>query len=88
MKYRSKFEIASVILNVALSGNATKTRLMYGSFLSFAQINDYLKFLVANALVSKDKDESTYTLTGKGMQFLRMYEELAKLIPLEQVPAI
>lgn len=34
MKYRSRFEIASGILNVALAENATKTRLMYGSYLS------------------------------------------------------
>ena len=55
MKYRSRLAIASNILKVAQAGNATKTRLMYGSFLSFAQINEYLTFLLANALITKDE---------------------------------
>ncbi|MDA4118096.1 MAG: winged helix-turn-helix domain-containing protein [Thaumarchaeota archaeon] len=59
MKYRSRYAIASDILQVARAGNATKTKLMYGSFLSFAQINDYLEFLLANALIVRDKYEST-----------------------------
>ena len=59
MKYRSRYAIASNILQVARAGNATKTKLMYGSFLSFAQLNDYLEFLLANALIVRDKYEST-----------------------------
>jgi predicted transcriptional regulator len=84
MKYRSRFDIASTILNAAMEGHATKTRLMYGSFLSFAQINEYLAFLLGNALISKNEDTHIYALTEKGMRFLHMYEELAKLIPLDQ----
>lgn len=88
MKYRSRFEIASSILNVALTGNATKTRLMYGSFLSFAQINEYLAFLLANMLITRNEESRTYTLTEKGMRFLHIYEDLTKLIPLDEpVPA-
>jgi predicted transcriptional regulator len=87
LKYRSKLETTFVILKVALGGNATKTRLMYGSLLSFAQINDYLKFLASNALVVRDEDEGTYALTAKGMQFLRKYEELEKLIPVDRLLA-
>ena len=87
MKYRSRFEIASSILNVALTGNATKTRLMYGSFLSFAQINEYLAFLLANMLITRNEESRTYTLTEKGMRFLHIYEDLTKLIPLDE-PAL
>jgi predicted transcriptional regulator len=87
MKYRSRFDIASTILNAAMEGKATKTRLMYGSFLSFAQTNEYLKFLLDNALISKDEETRTYALTEKGMRFLHIYEELAKLIPLEAIAA-
>jgi predicted transcriptional regulator len=87
MKYRSRLDIASTILNAAMGGNATKTRLMYGSFLSFAQINEYLKFLLGNALISKNEETRIYALTEKGMGFLRIYEELAKLIPLDELKA-
>ena len=88
MKYRSRFEIASSILKVALEGKASKRRLMYASFLSFAQINEYLGFLMANGLVMMDKDNHVYSLTEKGLRFLHVYEDLSKLIPLEEpVPA-
>ena len=89
MKYRSRFEIASSILHVAMGGSAKKTRLMYGSFLSFAQINEYLNFLLTNGLIKKNEDSHTYTLTEKGMQFLRVYEDLVELVPLEEpVPVL
>jgi predicted transcriptional regulator len=83
-KYRSRFEIASTILHVAEDGDATKTKLMYGSFLSFAQINEYLGFLLANELLAKEPETRIYTLTEKGMHFLHIYEELSKLIPMEE----
>jgi predicted transcriptional regulator len=89
MKYRSRFEIASSILNVAIAGNATKTRLMYGSFLSFAQINEYLTFMLTNALIMKDDATHIYTPTEKGLRFLHIYEDLTKLIPaVDKVPAV
>jgi predicted transcriptional regulator len=89
MKNRSRFEIASSILNVALTGKATKTRLMYGSFLSFAQINEYLTFLLANALIVRNEETHIYTLTEKGTRFLHIYEALTELIPLgEPVPVV
>jgi len=84
MKYRTRFEIASNILNVALEGNASKRRLMYASFLSSSQINDYLGFLTANELIMMDEETHAYALTEKGMRFLHIYDDLNKLIPLEQ----
>jgi predicted transcriptional regulator len=89
VKYRTRFEIASSILNVALEGNASKRKLMYASFLSFAQINEYLSFLLANGLIMTDKEPRVYSLTDKGMRFLHIYEDLSKLIPLEEtIPAV
>jgi predicted transcriptional regulator len=88
MKYRSRLAIASTILQVARAGNATKTRLMYGSFLSFAQINEYLGFLLSNALIAKEEKTRMYTLTDKGMRFLHIYEELDALIGHDEpIPA-
>jgi predicted transcriptional regulator len=83
-KYRSRFEIAATILHVAMDGGATKTKLMYGSFLSFAQINDYLNFLLANELIKKEEETRMYALTEKGMRFLHVYEELSALIGLDE----
>jgi len=89
MKYRSRFAIASNILRVARAGNATKTRLMYGAFLSFAQINEYLNFLLSNGLVMRSEDTHIYALTEKGTRFLRIYDELSVLVPFDEpIPAI
>lgn len=89
MKYRTKFEIASDILSVALEGNMSKRRLMYASFLSSSQINDYLNFLMANELIMIDEETHVYALTEKGMRFLHIYDDLNKLIPLaEAIPAV
>jgi predicted transcriptional regulator len=89
MKYRTKFEIASNILSVALEGTASKRRLMYASFLSSSQINGYLNFLTANELIMMDEKTHVYALTEKGMRFLHIYDDLNKLIPLEEaLPAV
>jgi predicted transcriptional regulator len=89
MKYRTRFEIASNILSVALEGNASKRRLMYASFLSSSQINDYLNFLTANESIMMDEETHVFALTEKGMRFLHIYDDLNKLIPLaEALPAV
>jgi predicted transcriptional regulator len=44
MKYRSRTDIIAMILQAAMPG-ATKTRLMYSAFLSYAQIQEYVQFL-------------------------------------------
>lgn len=89
MKYRSRVEIASNILRVAVAGRATKTRLMYGAFLSFTQINQYLEFLLSNALIMTDQETHVYTLTEKGLRFLNLYDEMTKLVPeAAAVPAV
>ena len=42
MKYRSRTEIVAMILEAA-NGGATKTRIMYKAFLSYAQLREYLQ---------------------------------------------
>jgi predicted transcriptional regulator len=89
MKYRSRVAIASKILQLARAGNATKTRLMYGSFLSFAQINEYLDFLRLNGLIVLSEETRGDALTEKGLRFLRIYDELSVLVPLDgPIPAV
>ena len=43
MKYRSRTEIVSMILEAA-NGGATKTKIMYKAFLSYAQLKEYLSY--------------------------------------------
>jgi predicted transcriptional regulator len=42
VKYRGRTDIAAAMLEIALDG-AMKTKIMYKVFLSFPQLNEYLK---------------------------------------------
>jgi predicted transcriptional regulator len=52
MKYRSKIDIMSQILEVANGGGVTKTKIMYRAFLSFVQLKEFLTILTESNLLS------------------------------------
>lgn len=81
MKYRSRTEIASHILETA-NGGATKTRIMYRAFLSYAQLKEYLAMLTANDLLSNDTS-GIYRTTGKGLRFLDATRKMDGMFALE-----
>jgi predicted transcriptional regulator len=62
MKYRSRTEIVSMILEAA-NGGATKTRIMYKAFLSYAQLKEYLSVLIENNLLEYLEGVRTYKTT-------------------------
>jgi predicted transcriptional regulator len=76
MKYRSRTDIASQILEAA-NGGATKTKIMYKAYLSYAQLKEYLSTLIENDLLDYVEGDRTYKTTEKGMKFLRMYAQMA-----------
>jgi predicted transcriptional regulator len=78
MKYRSRTELASNILEAA-NGGATKTKIMYKAFLSYAQLKEYLAMLIQNDLVEPDV-EGTYRTTTKGIRFLETSRQLGGLL--------
>jgi predicted transcriptional regulator len=81
MKYRSRTDIIEIILNAAINGG-TKTRLMYASYLSYAQIVEYIEFLTQRELIQLGPNKE-YRLTQKGLQFLRAYEEISAIVSLD-----
>ena len=50
MKYRSRTEIVSNILEAA-NGGVTKTKIMYKAYLSYNQLREYLSILIENNLL-------------------------------------
>lgn len=82
MKYRSRTDIISMILQASMHG-ATKTRLMYSAFLSYAQIQEYLPFLMERRLISFEEVSAQYKLTGEGLRFLGVCEEISKVVSLD-----
>ena len=79
MKYRSRTEIVATILEAA-NGGATKTKIMYKAFLSYAQLREYLSVLIANNLLDYIEGSQTYKTTEKGLNFLKMNNEIAGLL--------
>ena len=80
MKYRSRTEIASNILEAA-KGGATKTKIMYKAFLSYAQLKEYLGLLSQNGLLGYLDAEAKFKTTSKGIKFLAIYDKMDVLSP-------
>ena len=85
MKYRSRTEIISVILEIASQG-ATKTKIMYKAYLSYTQLIQYMSFLIENKLIECQPGSERYTLTKNGQKVLSLYKELDDMIPLKNEP--
>lgn len=79
MKYRSRTEIVEMILE-ASNGGATKTKIMYKAFLSYAQLQEYLSVLIENALLQYVEGTQTYKTTEKDLNFLKMHSEIGELL--------
>ena len=79
MKYRSRTEIVSNILDAA-NGGATETKIMYIAFLSYNQLKDYLSVLIENNLIEYLEGIRTFKTTEKGLNFLKMHNEIGELL--------
>ena len=79
LKYRSRTEIVAMILEAA-NGGATKTKIMYKAFLSYAQLREYLAVLIENGLLEYMEGTQTYKTTAKGLNFLKMHSEIGELL--------
>ena len=64
----------------AANGGATKTRIMYRAFLSYAQLREYLSILIENNLVEYLEGSQTYKTTEKGLNLLKMHNEIGELL--------
>jgi len=82
MKYRSRTDIISMILQAAMHG-ATKTRLMYSAYLSYSQVQEYIHFTMERRLISFEEESQQYKLTEQGLRFLRVYDEISDIVSLD-----
>ena len=80
MKNRSKTEIVSNILDAANGGGATKTKIMYKAFLSYNQLKECLTILIENNLLVYIDGTQTFKTTEKGLNFLKMHNEIGELL--------
>jgi predicted transcriptional regulator len=78
MKYRSRTDITRDILEAA-SGGATKTKIMYKAYLSYAQLKEYLGVLIESGLIQQNAAEMKFSTTPKGVLFIRTYEQMSQI---------
>jgi predicted transcriptional regulator len=79
MKYRSRTDIVSQVLEAA-NGGSTKTKIMYKAYLSYAQLKEYLSILTEKGLLQYVEGEHIYKTTDKGNKFMRVYQHMDNLV--------
>jgi len=84
-KRRDKLCIIAEILEIAKEGTL-KTQIMYKANLSFAQLNEYMKFMLKVKLLEKltNQGKDVYMVTEKGLDFLQRQCELSELLKTEE----
>ncbi|MFL6355910.1 MAG: winged helix-turn-helix domain-containing protein [Nitrososphaeraceae archaeon] len=84
MKYRSRTDIVGLILEAA-NGGATKTRIMYKAFLSYAQLKEYLGVLLQNEVLEYEDETQLIRTTEKGIRLLQMYNQFDEMMSIESI---
>jgi len=53
---------------------------MCGAYLSYAQIDEYMGFILQQGLINQVPETNLYQLSEKGMQYLNLSDELSQLL--------
>lgn len=80
-KRRNRLYIIAEILTVAKEGSL-KTQIMYRANLSFAQLNEYLSFLIKIYLlkIQNEDGKKIYRTTTKGNKYIEKYKDITNLL--------
>lgn len=86
MKYRTRGEIISQILDAANGGGSglTKTKIMYQAYLSHDQMKEYLTVVTESGLLGYDAYTRKFKTTEKGLGFLDTYNQMSDVMKTEQ----
>ena len=84
MKYRSRTDIVGLILEAA-NGGATKTKIMYKAFLSYAQLKEYLTVLLQNDVLEYEEGKQNFRTTEKGLRLLQMHNQFDEMMSISNV---
>ena len=79
MGNRSRTEIVGNILDAA-NGGASKTKIMYTAFISYNQLKEYISILIENNLIEYLDGTHKFKTTEKGLNFLKMHNEIGELL--------
>ena len=83
MTYRSREEIFASILGTAGSGpGVTRSRIMFGSYLTYAHVVEYSKILIERGLLEYDPFDRTFRTTPNGFTFIQLENEINQMIKI------
>ena len=83
MTYRSREEIFASILRTAGSGDdITRSKIMFGSYLTYAQVVEYSKLLIQRGLLEYDAINRTFKTTPNGFTFIQLHDEISRMIKI------
>jgi predicted transcriptional regulator len=77
------------IINDSSTEGANKTSIMYKSYLSYAQLKEYLSFMVEKGLVEEiphhfsGDEKFVYKITGKGLRLMHISKEIEDIVGLD-----
>jgi UDP-N-acetyl-D-mannosaminuronic acid dehydrogenase len=77
MDSRNADETISSILHAAIGG-VTKTTIMYKSFITYDQLNEYLSLLLEKGLIAYQEGEKLYRTTDNGINFVQAAKKSAQ----------
>jgi len=90
-RHRYSISIIAAILKITRR-DVKKTHIMHRANLSFAQLQDYLSFLMRNGLVTRFTDDQElvahYRITPKGLVFLQRFESMNEVLNLYDGPTV
>jgi predicted transcriptional regulator len=78
MKYRSRTDIIVSMLEAA-THVATKTKIMYSSYLSPHPLRSYLELVIRNGLLAYDSTKQRSSTTARGLRLLELYNSIGTL---------
>jgi predicted transcriptional regulator len=79
MGKRDRLEIIAAILDLCLKPR-TKTRIMYGTNLSWKMLQQYLSQIQSQGLLEVNNNSTKYVTTNRGHDFLEKWKELQELM--------
>jgi len=84
-KNRSRLDVIAAILKVVSGREASKTRIMYGAYVSYAQIREYMPTMLEIGLLkASNEQQSLYRIKERGLRFLELYDGLNEMIPIDK----
>ena len=85
MKHRDKSEIIASILHLLVDKNGMGfTKIMFCSYLSYRQVNRFIRLAVNNGLLDYDPVSRLYKITTRGLEYLEVYSKMEKLLKSEK----